>query len=122
RDAGKYDGMLGVVTAVECVAALSARNHRLPFAVEVVGFADEEGVRFNATLLGSHAVAGSFDRAHLDRTDASGKTMRNALSEPGLDPDAIDAAARRRSELLAYAELHIEQGPVLESEGLAVGV
>src|SRR5205085_11869295 len=62
RDAGKYDGMLGVITAIECVACLSARNQRLPFAVEVIGFADEEGVRFNATLLGSSAVAGRFDR------------------------------------------------------------
>ncbi len=122
RDAGKYDGMLGVVTAIECVACLGARNQRLPFAVEVIGFADEEGVRFNATLLGSSAVAGSFDPANLDRTDAAGKRMRDALSEFGLDPDAIPTAARRRDEVLAYAELHIEQGPVLEAEGLPVGV
>jgi allantoate deiminase len=122
RDAGKYDGMLGVVTGIECVAALAAHNARLPFAVEVVGFADEEGVRFNATLLGSHAVAGSFDRAHLDRADARGKTMRAALAEAGFDPATIGTAARRRDELLAYAELHIEQGPVLEAEGLPVGV
>src|SRR3989442_12841454 len=122
RDAGKYDGMLGVITAIECVACLSARNQRMPFAVEVVGFADEEGVRFNATLLGSSAVAGRFDRANLDRTDAAGKTMREALSEFGLDPDAIPTAARRPGEVLAYAELHIEQGPVLEAEGLPVGV
>jgi allantoate deiminase len=122
RDAGKYDGMLGVVAAIECVACLSARNVRLPFAVEVVGFADEEGVRFNATLLGSSAVAGRFDSANLDRTDAAGKTMREALSEFGLDPDAIPTATRSRDEVLAYAELHIEQGPVLEAEGLPVGV
>jgi allantoate deiminase len=122
RDAGKYDGILGVVTAIECVATLSARKARLPFAVEVIGFADEEGVRFNATLLGSHAVAGSFDRAHLERADAAGKTMREALVDFGLDPDAIPRAARRRDELLAYAELHIEQGPVLEAEHLPVGV
>jgi allantoate deiminase len=122
RDAGTYDGMLGVVTAIECVACLSARNQRLPFAVEVVGFADEEGVRFNATLLGSSAVAGRFDPANLDRSDAAGKTMREALSEFGLDPEAIPAAARRRDEVLAYAELHIEQGPVLEAESLPVGV
>jgi allantoate deiminase len=122
RDAGKYDGMLGVVTGLECVATLSARKQRLPFAVEVIGFADEEGVRFNATLLGSHAVAGTLDRAHLERTDAAGKTMREALVDFGLDPDAIASAGRRRDELLAYAELHIEQGPVLEAEHLPVGV
>jgi allantoate deiminase len=122
RDAGKYDGMLGVVTAIECVAALSARGKRLPFAVEVVGFADEEGVRFNATLLGSRAVAGTFDPANLDRVDAAGKTMREAMREFGLDPATIATAARRREDVLAYAELHIEQGPVLEAEGLPVGV
>ena len=122
RDAGKYDGMLGVVTAIECVGALSARGKRPPFAVEVLGFADEEGVRFNATLLGSHAVAGTFDRANFDRADANGKTMREAFVDFGLDPGAVGSAARRREDVLAYAELHIEQGPVLEAEGLPVGV
>jgi len=122
RDAGRYDGMLGVVSAIECVASLSRRGLRLPFAVEVLGFADEEGVRFNATLLGSSAVAGRFDPANLERSDASGKTMREALAEFGLDPAEIAAAARRRDEILAYAELHIEQGPVLEAESLPVGV
>ena len=122
RDAGRYDGMLGVVCGIECVAALSSRNRRLPFALEVVGFADEEGVRFNATLLGSRAVAGTFDRANLDRADREGITMREAMRSFGLDPDAIGQAARRRQDLLAYAELHIEQGPVLEEEGLPVGV
>lgn len=122
RDAGKYDGMLGVVTAIECVASLHARALRLPFAIEVIGFADEEGVRFNATLLGSRAVAGTFDPADLDRTDVKGKSMREALAEFGLDAAAISRAARSREEILAYAELHIEQGPVLEDAGLPVGV
>ncbi len=122
RDAGKYDGMLGVVSGIECVACLNAGGRRLPFAVEVVGFADEEGVRFNATLLGSRAVAGTFDVATLDRVDASDKTMREAMRDFGLDPTAIASAARRRDDVLAYAELHIEQGPVLEDEGLALGV
>jgi allantoate deiminase len=122
RDAGKYDGMLGVVAAIECVASLHARGKRLPFAVEVVGFADEEGVRFNATLLGSRAVAGTFSSEVLAATDRDGITMREALERFGLDPSGIPKAARRRAELLAYAELHIEQGPVLESEGLPVGV
>jgi allantoate deiminase len=121
RDAGKYDGMLGVVAGIECVASLHASGRRLPFAVEVVGFADEEGVRFNATLLGSRAVAGTFDPANLDRVDAAGKTMREAMQDFGLDPATIARAARRREDVLAYAELHIEQGPVLEDEGLALG-
>jgi allantoate deiminase len=122
RDAGKYDGMLGVVAGIECIASLHASRRRLPFAVEVVGFADEEGVRFNATLLGSRAVAGTFDPANLDRVDVAGKTMRDAMRDFGLDPAAIGAAARHRDDVLAYAELHIEQGPVLEDEGLALGV
>jgi allantoate deiminase len=122
RDAGKYDGMLGVVAGIECVASLHAGGRRLPFAVEVVGFADEEGVRFNATLLGSRAVAGTFDPANLDRVDATGKAMRDAMRDFGIDPAMIGRAARHRDDVLAYAELHIEQGPVLEDEGLALGV
>jgi allantoate deiminase len=122
RDAGRYDGMLGVVSAIECVDVLNRRGTRLPFAVEVVGFADEEGVRFNVTLIGSKAVAGTFDHASLERTDAAGVTIREAMRAFGLDPDAIGSAARRREDVHAYAELHIEQGPVLESEGLALGV
>ena len=122
RDAGMYDGMLGVVAAIECVQALNAERRRLAHAVEVVGFADEEGVRFGATLLGSRAVAGTFDLAALERRDDTGTTMRDAMKAFGLDPEAVPRAARKRTELLAYAELHIEQGPVLEAEGLSVGV
>jgi allantoate deiminase len=122
RDAGKYDGMLGVVAAIECVRVLHARGERLPFALEVVGFADEEGTRFNATLLGSRAVAGTFKGEVLDNVDQDGVSMRDALRAFGLDPGHIGAAARRREDVLAYAELHIEQGPVLEAEGLPVGV
>jgi allantoate deiminase len=122
RDAGKYDGMLGVVTAIESVASLSSRGKRLPFAIEVLGLADEEGVRFNATLLGSRAVAGTFDATALDRQDRNGVTMRRALETFGLDPRALAHAARRREDIHAYVELHIEQGPVLESEGLPVGI
>jgi allantoate deiminase len=122
RDAGKYDGMLGVVAAIECVRTLYRLGKRLPFAIEVAGFADEEGVRFGATLLGSRALAGTFDPALLDRSDREGMTMREALTRFGLDPAMITCAARRRDDILAYAELHIEQGPVLEAEGLPVGV
>lgn len=122
RDAGKWDGPLGVITAIACVADLNRRGKRLPFAIEVVGFADEEGVRFASTLLGSRAVAGTFDESVLNARDRDGATMREALIAFGLDPDHVGAAARARRELLAYLELHIEQGPVLEAQNLPVGV
>ena len=122
RNAGKYDGMLGVVAAIDCVHALHERGTRLPFALEVLGFADEEGVRFGATLLGSRAIAGTFDTKLLDSRDSGGTSMREALTAFGLDPGNIAQAARRRGDVLAYAELHIEQGPVLEAEDLPVGV
>jgi allantoate deiminase len=122
RDAGKWDGPLGLLSAIACVADLHSRARRLPFAVEVVGFADEEGVRFASTLLGSRAVAGTFDESVLGARDSAGIAMRDALSAFGLDPGRIGAAARARGELLAYVELHIEQGPVLEAQNLPVGV
>lgn len=122
RDAGKWDGPLGLITAISCVAELNRRGRRLPFAIEVIGFADEEGVRFASTLLGSRAVAGTFDERVLSTRDAAGIAMREALVQFGLDPDHIGAAARVRGELLGYVEVHIEQGPVLEARNLAVGV
>jgi allantoate deiminase len=122
RDAGRYDGMLGVISAIECVAALHQQSRRLPFAIEVVGFGDEEGVRFGTTLLGSRAVAGVLDPSVLSIADSNGISMEKALREFGLEPAAISGVARRSGDVLAYAELHIEQGPVLESEGLALGV
>jgi allantoate deiminase len=122
RDAGKWDGPLGLISAISCVADLNKRGRRLPFAIEVTGFADEEGVRYASTLLGSRAVAGTFDESVLNGRDEAGVSMREAMIAFGLDPDHIGAAARARRELLAYIELHIEQGPVLEKEGLPVGV
>lgn len=122
RDAGKWDGPLGLITAICCVGDLHRRGKRLPFAVEVTGFADEEGVRFASTLLGSRAIAGTFDESVLGSRDSAGISMRDALTKFGLDPDHIGAAARARSEMHAYLELHIEQGPVLEGLNLPVGV
>jgi allantoate deiminase len=122
RDAGKWDGPLGIITAIACVADLNRRSTRLPFAIEIVGFADEEGVRFSSTLLGSRAVAGTFVESVLNGRDRDGVMMREALQQFGLDPDRIGAAARTPSEFLGYLELHIEQGPVLEAAGLPVGV
>src|SRR6266851_8977942 len=89
RDAGRYDGMLGVVSAIECVATLNERRKRLPFAIEVVGFGDEEGVRFGTTMLGSRAIAGALDPAVLKTTDAAGTSIEEALRAFGLDPAGI---------------------------------
>jgi allantoate deiminase len=122
RDAGKWDGPLGLIAAISCVADLNGRGKRLPFAIEVTGFADEEGIRFASTLLGSRAVAGTFDESVLGTKDRLGISMRDALATFGLDPEHIGAAARARRELHAYLELHIEQGPVLEQKNLPVGV
>lgn len=119
--AGRYDGMLGVLSGIECARALRNDDLRLPFALEVIGFADEEGARFQSTYLGSRAVAGTFENDVLAHGDKDGITMADAMRTFGLDPDRISEAARRPADILAYLELHIEQGPVLENENLAVG-
>jgi allantoate deiminase len=111
-----------VIAAIECVSLLNSQKKRLPFAIEVIGFGDEEGVRFGTTLLGSRAVAGTLQEEVLEVKDANGIAMADALREFGLDPKGIPKIARKKADVLAYAELHIEQGPVLEAEGLAVGV
>jgi allantoate deiminase len=117
RDAGAFDGPLGVLAAIACVARLRAEEVTLPFSVDVLGFSDEEGLRFGTTYLGSRAVAGTLDDAVLDVADADGVTVREALATfPGAPP------ARSGERLLGYCELHIEQGPVLEQRGVAVGV
>jgi len=121
RDAGAYDGNLGVALPIACIAELDARGRRLPYAIEVVAFGDEEGVRFATTLSGSRTLAGTFDPRVLSVTDAAGTTLRDALVHFGCDPDAIAGEARRRESVAAFLEVHIEQGPVLEAEGLAVG-
>jgi len=122
RNAGLYDGPLGVITGIACVEALARDGIRLPHALEVVAFADEEGVRFPATLTGSRAFAGHLDPALLDAADADGTTLAAAMRDYGLDPSTIATAARRPDEILGYLELHIEQGPMLETADLPVGV
>ena len=122
RDAGKYDGPLGVMVAIAAVQRLHDEGKRLPFAIEVLGFADEEGLRFGSTYLGSRAVAGRLEPADLDRTDASGVSMREAVLAFGGDPDRIDEDKWRDGRLFGYCEVHIEQGPVLEARNLPVGV
>ena len=122
RDAGKYDGPLGVVVAIAAVQDLHDHEKRLPFAIEVIAFADEEGLRFSSTYLGSRAVAGTYDRADLDRTDATGVTMAQAIRAFGGDPSRIGEDRWHGGRLVGYVEVHIEQGPVLERLGLPVGV
>jgi len=119
RDAGAFDGPLGVLAAIECVALLRARELSLPFAVDVLGFADEEGLRFGTTYLGSRAVAGTLDPAILDLADEHGVTIGEVVAAFGAGPGA---ASRRGERLLGYCELHIEQGPVLEGQGASVGI
>ena len=122
RDAGKFDGALGVLVAIACVQRLGENKARLPFAIEIVGFADEEGVRYQTACLGSRALAGTFNPADLKRTDARGLTMAEAIREFGGSPDALASAKVDPGRLLGHAEVHIEQGPVLEQKNLAVGV
>ncbi len=121
-DAGKYDGVFGILTAIECVADLHARGKRLPCALEVIAFGDEEGVRFGVTLIGSKALAGSFDPAWLDQRDANGVSLREAVAAFGGDVNGIASLQRDPAKVAAFVESHIEQGPVLLNEGLAVGV
>ncbi|MBW8882736.1 MAG: Zn-dependent hydrolase, partial [Asticcacaulis sp.] len=119
RDAGKYDGPLGVMLGIECVEAV--KNETLPFAIEVYAFGDEEGSRFPAAMLSSRAVCGQLDASALQVSDRDGVTLAEALSAAGLDMSRFLAAKRDSAELLGYLEAHIEQGPVLEAEGLALG-
>ncbi|MDB5950271.1 MAG: allantoate amidohydrolase [Massilia sp.] len=122
RDGGKYDGRLGILLPLAIVRHLHDRGERLPFHVEVIGFAEEEGVRFKSTFLGSNAVTGQFDMGLLDAVDADGVTMRQALMEAGHDVARIGAIARDPADVLGFVEVHIEQGPVLLEHGLALGV
>lgn len=126
-DAGRYDGIAGVLMALEVVRLLrepgvDGWTVRLPFAIEVVAFSDEEGTRFGKALLGSSAVAGTWNDAWWDLTDADGVSLRRAFLEFGLDPARIGEAARRPDELVGYLEAHIEQGPELDRAGEPLAV
>ncbi|MDE1916596.1 MAG: allantoate amidohydrolase [Sphingomonadales bacterium] len=120
RNGGFYDGPLGVMLGVECVAALHDCGRRMAFPIEVVAFGDEEGSRFPAAMLTSRAMAGTLDHADLDMTDARGVTLAEAMRAFGLDP-ARWAEAKLAQPPLAYLEAHIEQGPVLEARRHALG-
>ncbi|GAA1656519.1 Zn-dependent hydrolase [Microbacterium flavum] len=127
-DAGRYDGIAGVLIALEVVRLLRVPSGDdgwtvpLPFAIEVVAFSDEEGTRFGKALLGSSAVAGTWNDAWWDLADADGVSLRRAFLEFGLDPGRVGEAARRPDELVGYLEAHIEQGPELDRAGEPLAV
>jgi len=122
RDAGRYDGILGVMVAIACVQRLHDRGERLPFSLELAAFADEEGLRFGTTYLGSSVYAGAFDEERLHLQDRDGVTLREAVRTFDGDPDALEQEGRGKGDLLGYCEVHIEQGPVLEEHDLPVGI
>ncbi|CAN5310616.1 Zn-dependent hydrolase [soil metagenome] len=120
RNGGRYDGRLGILLPIVVIADLHARGMSLPYDIEVVGFAEEEGVRFKSTFLGSSAMAGKFDVSVLDRRDRDDIPMHELLAPDARDK--IDYLKRTPAELLGFLEVHIEQGPVLLDRGLALGV
>ncbi len=122
RNGGRYDGRLGILAPMACVRALHREGRRLPFGIEVVGFAEEEGQRYKATFLGSGALTGHFDVRWLEQRDAAGVSMRDAMLHAGLDVQGIAALKRDASRYLGFVEIHIEQGPVLSANDLPLGV
>jgi N-carbamoyl-L-amino-acid hydrolase len=122
RNGGKYDGRLGIFTPMAVVRELHEAGRRLPFGIEVVGFAEEEGQRFKATFLGSGALVGAFDKRWLDQRDADGISLREAMAHAGLNPDDIAALERDPSHYRGFVEVHIEQGPVLNALDLPLGI
>lgn len=120
-DAGRYDGVVGVLMAIRTAARLTA-DGPLPVALEVIAFSDEEGTRFGKALLGSSAVAGVWDDAWWDLADGDGVTLRQAFTDFGLDPERVGDAAVDPASVVGYLEAHIEQGPHLEQAGQALGV
>ena len=122
RNGGKYDGRLGIFTPMACVKELARQGRRLPFDIEVIGFAEEEGQRYKATFLGSGALTGAFDTAWLNQKDADGVTMRQAMQHAGLCVDDIPRLRRNPADYLGFIEVHIKQGPVLAEIDLPLGV
>ena len=122
RNGGKYDGRLGIFTPMACVRELQRQGKRLPFNIEVVGFAEEEGQRYKATFLGSGALVGDFKTEWLDQKDADGIAMRSAMANAGLKIEDIPGLRRDASKYLGFVEVHIEQGPVLNELDLPLGI
>ncbi|MCE2657998.1 MAG: 2-oxo-4-hydroxy-4-carboxy-5-ureidoimidazoline decarboxylase [Rubrivivax sp.] len=124
RNGGKYDGRLGILVPLVCVRELHRQKRRLPFGLELVAFAEEEGQRYKATFLGSGALTGDFNPQWLNQTDADGVAMRDAMQQAGLPGtlEAIEALQRTPGGYLGFVEVHIEQGPVLNAMDLPLGV
>ncbi|CDS52023.1 N-carbamoyl-L-amino acid hydrolase [Polaromonas sp. CG9_12] len=122
RNGGKYDGRLGIFVPMACVRELHRQGRRLPFGIEVVGFAEEEGQRYKAVFLGSGALTGHFDMRWLEQKDADGITMREAMAHAGLCVDDIARLQRDPADYLGFVEVHIEQGPVLNEIDLPLGI
>jgi N-carbamoyl-L-amino-acid hydrolase len=122
RDGGKYDGRLGILVPLALIEHLHRSQQRLPFNIELLCFAEEEGVRFPIGYLGSQAIAGKFDPKNLDKTDDNGIPLRSVLEEAGVDVNALGILARDASDLIGYVELHIEQGPSLLNANVPVAV
>ena len=122
RNGGKYDGRLGIFTPMACVRELQRQGKRLPFNIEVVGFAEEEGQRYKATFLGSGALVGDFKTEWLDQKDVDGMAMRDAMANAGLKIEDIPGLRRDASKYLGFVEVHIEQGPVLNELNLPLGI
>ncbi len=122
RNGGKYDGRLGIFVPMACVRELKKQNKRLPFGIEIVAFAEEEGQRYKATFLGSGALIGDFKSEWLDQTDADGITMRQAMQHAGLCVDDIAKIKRDATDYLGFVEVHIEQGPVLNELNIPLGI
>ncbi len=122
RNAGKYDGRLGIYVPLACVKRLREQGRRLPFDLEIVAFAEEEGQRYKATFLGSGALTGDFDPQWLEQRDADGIRMADAMLHAGLDANAIPAIRRNAADYMGFVEVHIEQGPVLNELHLPLGI
>ena len=122
RNGGKYDGRLGIFVPMACVRELARAGKRLPFNLEVVGFAEEEGQRYKATFLGSGALVGDFKTEWLDQHDADGITLRQAMKQAGLKIEDISKLTRNAADYVGFVEVHIEQGPVLNELDLPLGV
>ena len=122
RNGGKYDGRLGIFVPMACVRELARAGKRLPFNLEVVGFAEEEGQRYKATFLGSGALVGDFKTEWLDQYDADGITLRQAMKQAGLKIEDIPKLTRNAADYVGFVEVHIEQGPVLNELDLPLGV